>query len=103
MCNLCKLGTKQKILVLSEKGTKTSLTINNPNCLNMHHVLVDGCLIKSGERCDHAVKLQQNEEIQDKQIFIELKGCDVEKATAQILSTANSGKFNSSREYKENN
>lgn len=44
-------------------------------------VRVDGCAITDVERCDYLV-LVENEEL-----FVELKGCDVPKAISQLTSS----------------
>lgn len=89
MCNKCKGETSQRKIVLADVGTTTQLTIDNDTSLNMEHKLIDGCVIKDGERCDHYLKLIKGNAISH--LFVELKGSDVEKAACQIVSTIKSG------------
>ena len=45
MCKNCKGKTKNKIIVLSDKGTSTQLSVINDNELEVEHKLIDGCAI----------------------------------------------------------
>ncbi|SEK89834.1 hypothetical protein SAMN04487787_104332 [Kosakonia sacchari] len=89
MCLKCQGTTKNKKIVLSEKGTATQLTVNNEEALETTHKLIDGCVIVNGERCDHYLKILNGDKISH--LFVELKGSDVEKAARQITTTIKSG------------
>ena len=63
--------------IMTLKENKSKFIIKNAN--NLVKILVDGCAIKDGIRCDYLVKVQDKLEI-----FIELKGQDIEHAINQI-------------------
>ncbi|EHS6972089.1 hypothetical protein KOK61_004275 [Escherichia coli] len=92
MCKNCKGKTKNKIIVLSDKGTSTQLSVINDHELEVEHKLIDGCAIVVGERCDHYLKIYNNQDVSH--LFVELKGSDVEKAVKQIVTTLKSGVIN---------
>lgn len=89
MCKNCLGKSKNKIIVLFEKGTSTQLTIDNTEKLEVVHKVIDGCAVISGERCDHYLQIKKQN--RTSHVFIELKGCNVEKAANQITTTINSG------------
>ena len=78
--------------MLSDKGTSTQLSVINDNELEVEHKLIDGCAIVVGERCDHYLKIYNNQDVSH--LFVELKGSDVEKAVKQIVTTLKSGVIN---------
>jgi len=72
----CAAETSDKIIVYQENRSK--LIINNPRSSTVTKVIVDGCEITSGIRCDFLV-------VKDKyEYFIELKGHDLDHAISQI-------------------
>jgi len=78
----CSEITKQPQLPLDDKGAK--LTINNPDRIPLNKITVDGCLITDHRsRCDFIVEIPST----NRAIFVELKGCDVDKAIKQISAT----------------
>ncbi|AWQ41547.1 hypothetical protein CAL61_00530 [Enterobacter hormaechei] len=89
MCLKCHGKSKNKKIVLSDKGTSTQLTVDNEEALETIHKLIDGCIIKEGERCDHYLKITNGDNVSH--LFVELKGSDVEKAAKQIVTTIKSG------------
>lgn len=64
---------------------KIKLTINNPSQRVVIKVQVDGCLpIKSGKRCDYLFEIDKP---MTQVIYLELKGCNVDKAYPQLIET----------------
>lgn len=59
---------------------KSKLTFCNPQHKEYEAILVDGCAIKEGIRCDYM--LRRDEERLE--YFIELKGCDIGHAINQL-------------------
>ncbi|EAA1955522.1 hypothetical protein DM253_25725 [Escherichia coli] len=68
------------------------MSVINDNELEVEHKLIDGCAIVVGERCDHYLKIYNNQDVSH--LFVELKGSDVEKAVKQIVTTLKSGVIN---------
>lgn len=89
MCIKCKGETKNKIIVMSDMGTSTQLSVDNKEEWETEHKLIDGCVIVNGERCDHYLKITHTQTTSH--LFVELKGSDVEKAVNQIVTTIKSG------------
>lgn len=99
MCKKCKGVITNKVIVLSDIGTSTQLSVENKEGWNVDHKLIDGCVIVHGERCDHYLKIINDQKASH--LFVELKGCDVEKAVKQILSTIKSGVININNNEKK--
>lgn len=78
----CETTTEQGIIVLKENRSR--LVINNSRKEKIRRVVVDGCVITEGQRCDFLIIDSNNVEY-----FIELKGCDVEHAIKQLETTIN--------------
>lgn len=79
----CSTHTNKKIIVLEENRSRFQL--NNKNCIPAKIIQVDGCLIDSDhEKCDWIVTHDQPEKTA---IYIELKGCNLDKAISQLKST----------------
>ncbi|MEG4226233.1 hypothetical protein QUA35_08750 [Microcoleus sp. N9_B2] len=78
-CEKYKSDTK---IVLQEK--KSKITFLNPNQDEILKIKVDGCVISDNEtlRCDYALIPSAAVEI-----YVELKGSDIEQAVKQIEST----------------
>lgn len=89
MCVKCHGKSNNRKIVLSDKGTSTQLTVDNEEALETTHKLIDGCVITTGERCDHYLKITKDNNVTH--LFVELKGSDVEKAAKQIITTIKSG------------
>lgn len=67
------------------KENKSKFELKNPARKLVKRVQVDGCLIDdTRERCDWIISYDDPEL---KVLYIELKGCDIEKAIKQIQST----------------
>lgn len=62
---------------------KRKLTLNNKNKKETERIEVDGKAINTGIRCDYMLKIKAD----DLDIYIELKGTDLEHAKNQILAT----------------
>lgn len=88
----CVTQSTHKIITAEENRRK--LTINNPSEKTIRKIRVDGCLpIGSGKRCDYMFEIDSLPCIENplprmyRVIYLELKGCDVEKAYEQLLAT----------------
>lgn len=80
----CTTASKNKIIPLKEN--KSSLVIKNPKEYRVNKIQVDGCLIGEGEeKCDWLIEFDMEEV--GHAYFVELKGCDLDKAVSQIEST----------------
>jgi hypothetical protein len=79
----CAVKSCNKIITATENNRK--LTIHNPFEKVVRKVQVDDCLpIEKGKRCDYLFEI---EEPITQVIYLELKGCDIEKAYNQLLAT----------------
>jgi hypothetical protein len=88
----CAIQSTNKIITAEENRRK--LTINNPSGKIIRKIQVDGCLpIKSGKRCDYMFEIDNPISIDNpvstinSVIYLELKGCDIEKAYEQLIAT----------------
>jgi len=78
----CSLETSDAVIVVCENRSK--FQVQNPDKRVLSKVKVDGCLIADGrERCDWIVACNDI----GKAMFIELKGCNLDKAISQLEST----------------
>ena len=78
----CTEETKNKIVTASEN--RMTLILSNPMKRVIKKVLVDGCLIDDHrERCDYLFEIDETSSI----IYLELKGCGVDKAASQLAAT----------------
>lgn len=75
---------KDPIVVVQENRSKFELI--NKNRINVDKVQVDGGLISCSntEKCDWILSYKSQS---DTALFIELKGCDIDKAISQLVST----------------
>ena len=83
----CATQTTHERITAKENGRK--LTIVNPSGKVVRKIEVDGCLpIESGLRCDYMFEI---DDLASKVIYwviyLELKGCDIEKAYNQLVAT----------------
>jgi hypothetical protein len=79
----CASQSSHKIITAEENGRK--LTIKNPTARLIRKVKVDGCLEDiAGKRCDYLFEIDDPAALV---IYLELKGCDIEKAYAQLVAT----------------
>jgi hypothetical protein len=76
----CEDRTEQSVIVIKENRSR--LVINNPRRERIRKILVDGCVITNGLRCDYFIIGPKNAEY-----FVELKGCDIEHAIHQLETT----------------
>jgi hypothetical protein len=82
----CAIQSTNKIITAEEH--KRKLTINNPSEKVIRKIKVDGCLlIKSGKRCDYMFEIDNPASEIGNVIYLELKGCDIEKAYEQLIAT----------------
>lgn len=83
----------RKTVVTQEKGIKYALDVkaNYPSTVFQ----VDGCIIKSGRKCDKLVLVNTKSEAPEEwiQIFVELKGHDAIHGIEQLLDTVKNDKF----------
>lgn len=63
------------------KEGRSKLTIENADRVDATKVIVDGCQIKEGKRCDYLYL------IKEKEIYIELKGQNIKYAFEQLETT----------------
>lgn len=94
---LCTTTVTDPKIVVSEN--KSRIEILNINRLEVNKIQVDGCLIaKNQEKCDWLITCEQPT---PKAIYIELKGCDLDKAISQLKSTISDTKAQYSRYARE--
>jgi len=80
--NRCKTATSSSKIVCEEKASK--ITFVNASHQEVIKILVDGCAITEGARCDYLVLNGQG-----KEHFVELKGSDVSHAVEQLEASIN--------------
>ena len=68
-------------VVLEAKGSKA--IFHNPRRLLVRKFEIDGCVIKDGIRCDYLLVVSSP----NRDIYVELKGCDVARAIKQLEGT----------------
>jgi hypothetical protein len=81
----CEQVNKNPNIVLSDPGSKnkqSKFRLDNPRKTKIKVIQVDDCVIKQGIRCDYLIILSDEQEI-----YVELKGKDVEHAVKQIESS----------------
>ena len=76
----CEFITQRRKIVLEENRRK--IMIRNPREERIRRILVDGCAISVGKRCDYLLIGPDNSEY-----FIELKGCHIQHAISQLETT----------------
>jgi len=76
----CTTKTRNKVIVLAEKRSK--IIFENPKKNQIRKILVDGCAIKNGIRCDYLIIDKSQSEY-----FVELKGSNVKHAFAQLIES----------------
>ncbi|MFV0582806.1 MAG: hypothetical protein ACK5N4_12260 [Parabacteroides gordonii] len=76
----CTTKVTDRILVLEEN--KCKCVFSNPENNNLTKIIVDGCQITEGVKCDFLVLDHNNNEY-----FIELKGKDIPHALEQLEAT----------------
>lgn len=83
----CATQTTNKIITAEENNRR--LTIKNPLAKVVRTIKVDGCLvIDSGKRCDYMFEIDDlASQVICWVIYLELKGCDIEKAYIQLVAT----------------
>jgi hypothetical protein len=81
----CEETNKNHHIVLSDTESKNKYSkfrLENPQKSKIRIIRVDGCVIKQGIRCDYLIILPNELEI-----YVELKGKDVEHAVKQLESS----------------
>lgn len=76
----CQEIKKEKRIVLKEKQSK--ITFCNISGHDVRKIIIDGCLLNEGFRCDFLLILPD-----DLEYYIELKGSDITHAVHQIENT----------------
>jgi hypothetical protein len=81
--DLCSTETTDSRVVVQENRSRFEVT--NSRRESLKKVQVDGCLISDhSEKCDWIIEINNQS---NRALFIELKGCDVDKAISQLKST----------------
>ena len=87
----CATQSKNKVITAEENKRKFS--INNTSGKVVRKVKVDGCLFNNADltkRCDYLFEIEEpDSQLICLVIYLELKGCDIEKAYQQLLATVN--------------
>lgn len=79
----CTFKTSDPIIVISENRSR--IEILNKQRLEIDKIQVDGCLVEQQlEKCDWLITYDTPIKTA---IYIELKGCDLDKAISQLKST----------------
>lgn len=79
----CSVRSNNPIVTVSECAC--SFEIKNPDKIIINKVKIDGCVIRDErERCDYLFEIGSPTHCV---IYLELKGCHVEKAFSQLVST----------------
>ncbi|UTW46903.1 hypothetical protein [Bacterioplanoides sp. SCSIO 12839] len=80
---LCTTETTDSRVVVQENRSRFEVLNNRRD--RLRKVQVDGCLINDHrEKCDWIIEINNQS---NRALFIELKGCDVDKAISQLKST----------------
>ena len=81
----CTTTVSDQRVVLSETSSRFELL--NLKKLKIRKLLVDGCLLgSSSEKCDWILYVEKPDK---KVLFVELKGCHIDKAISQLKTTVN--------------
>lgn len=83
---------EDKVISLKEK--RSTFRFLNPDQRKVKCILVDGCALTMGDRCDYLLVDENGVEH-----FIELKGCDVAHAVDQLESSIKQLSMNKGRNY----
>lgn len=76
----CESRTSDPLIVFKENRNR--IVFRNANRRSVRRVVIDDCVITEGLRCDYLL-ISSN----DVEHYIELKGCSVRHAVAQIAET----------------
>ncbi len=81
--NKCSTLANDSTIVVQEN--KSRFELKNPERKYFQKIEVDGCLIGEGfEKCDWIIASENQKK---RALYIELKGCDIDKAISQLKST----------------
>lgn len=81
--DLCSTETTDSRVVVQENRSR--FEVKNSRRESLKKVQVDGCLINDHrEKCDWIIEVNNQSK---RALYIELKGCDVDKAISQLKST----------------
>lgn len=82
----------RKILSTQEEGKRYTLNITGGKESVLYQV--DGCIIKSGDKCDKLVLVKKSNKPEEwAEIFVELKGTGVSHALTQLIATIKNPMF----------
>jgi inorganic pyrophosphatase len=88
-------STDSRVVV---KENRSRFQVENPDRLLVTKVQVDGCLIADDlEKCDWIIAINA---VNKRALYIELKGCNIDKALKQLKSTLVHTK-NNYKDYKK--
>jgi hypothetical protein len=84
----CTESSNNKIVCTPPENGKKFVINNKKGLYTIKKVKVDGCLIDDErERCDYLFETQRIDDSFLTVYYVELKGCDIEKAFSQLGST----------------
>jgi hypothetical protein len=75
----CEVATTESRIVLAEKRSK--VTFLNEKKARIQRILIDGCVITNGIRCDYLLITKEDMN------YVELKGSDIKHGIAQLSAT----------------
>ncbi len=89
MISSCNTFNSNKIIVVEENTRK--FKINNNNGVFVNKVRVDGCYQTNGKKCDYLFEIMSPscKSILSEIYYVELKGCKLDVALEQLISTIN--------------
>lgn len=89
MISICNTFNSNKIIVVEENGRKFKIN-NNNNGIFVNKVKVDGCYQKNGKKCDYLFEIMSPSSKNILSVYyVELKGCKLDVALEQLISTIN--------------
>jgi len=96
---VCNYYTANRIVSVSEN--KRTFKIINNSSHNINKVIVDGCYIATGSKCDFLFEIINNHSNIIDVFYVELKGSDIPHAIEQLENTINNcthihGRYNKS-------
>lgn len=90
MISKCNTFNSNNIITVEENSRK--FRINNDNSLYINKVKVDGCYQTNGKKCDYLFEIMSpsSKNVLSQIYYVELKGCKLDDALEQLISTINS-------------
>lgn len=89
MISTCNIFNSNKIISTDENGRKFNIINNNATFVNK--VKVDNCYQTVGRKCDYLFEVMSPscKNTLNKVYYVELKGCKLDDALEQLISTIN--------------